>query len=144
MSKVKRFGKLALILDIGLFIYYFVVFVYSIVYGLAIIKKDPLVYNSVCVAVSTIGSMIKSCTLAYTYICKCWEVHHRIHPWSEDDEKSLDEECIDKGTLKELALSILKESFIYPAVICSLYGFINEKSWEFNNALDWFHFIMFL
>ena len=38
----------------------------------------------------------------------------------------------------------MKESFIYPATICGLYGFINEKSWEFESAIDIVHFVMLL
>ena len=108
------------------------------------IKQDPLVYNIVCNSVTFIGLVIGSCTLAYTlYKHYTKEQHKNTQQLENGDHKQVDEE-LDTATLLELALDILKESFIYPAVICSLYGFINERSWQFDNALSGIHFLMFL
>ena len=61
----------------------------------------------------------------------------------ENDKQVLNEK-LETDIIKELILDILKEMFIYPAVICNLYGLINEKSWEFDNSLARFHFLIFL
>ena len=136
----KKSFKTKLILDVGLLIYFLSTFIFSIVRFA--IKQDPLVYNIVCNSVTFIGLVIGSCTLACKLYKCCTKVKHkiiRVRPENYDDNE---DEDID--TLKELALDILKEIFIYPAVICSLYGFINERSWQFDNALRGVHFLMFL
>ena len=136
----KKSFKTKLILDVGLFIYFFGTFIFSIVRFA--VKQDPLVYNIVYNSVTFIGLVIGSCTLAWKlYKCCTNEKHKiiRVQPVNYDDDE--DE---DTDTLKELALDILKECFIYPAVICSLYGFINERSWQFDNALSGIQFLMFL
>ena len=133
-----------LILDVGLFIYFLGTFIYSIVRFA--IKQDPLRYNVVCIVVSFISLVIGSCALAYTLYKHYTTVQHRlirVQPQLENGERASDKD-FDTDTLIKLALDILKESFIYPGVICSLYGFINERSWESNNALAGFHFYMFL
>ena len=54
-------------------------------------------------------------------------------------------EKLEENIIKELILDVSKEIFfIYPTIICHLYGFINEKSWEFDNSLAIAHFIIFL
>ena len=36
----------------------------------------------------------------------------------------------------------LGEILIYPSIICGLYGFVNEKSWQFDSAIAVFDFIL--
>ena len=59
-------------------------------------------------------------------------------------DECMPEEKLDTDTIKELLKDIIKEIFIYPGIICSLYGLINEKSWQFNDALDRLHLFIFL
>lgn len=49
-----------------------------------------------------------------------------------------------KYVFKEFVLESLGEMLIYPSIICSLYGFVNEKGWEFKNAIAVFDFIFLL
>lgn len=37
--------------------------------------------------------------------------------------------------LKEFIINSAGELLIYPSIICGLYGFINEKDWQFNSAV---------
>jgi len=39
---------------------------------------------------------------------------------------------------------LLGEFLIYPILICTLYGFINEKAWQFNSVKSGCYFIFFL
>ena len=142
LKGLKESFEAKLILDVGLFIYFLGTFIYSIVRFA--IKQDPLVYNIVCNSVTFIGLAIGSYTLACKLYIYCTKKHHtmiRVQPQPENCEQ---DEDFDTDTLKELALDVLKESFIYPAVICSLYGFINERSWQFDNALAGFNFFVFV
>ena len=36
----------------------------------------------------------------------------------------------------------LSESLVYPALICNLMGFINERTWEFDEGLDYRTFLL--
>ena len=140
LKVIKKSFKVKLFIDIGLFIYFLGAFINSIVHFA--IKQDPLVYNVVCNVVTFIGLVIGSCTLAYRfckYYCDTKEII-RIEPQLENREQ---DEGFDADTFKELVLDILKETFIYPSVICTMYGFINEKSWQFANGLAGFQFFAF-
>ena len=44
--------------------------------------------------------------------------------------------------LNEFVHEMLGEIIIYPSLICNLYGFINEKGWEFDNASAVFDFLL--
>ena len=43
-----------------------------------------------------------------------------------------------------MIFDLLEEILIYPSIICNLYGFINERGWEFSNAIALINFILLL
>jgi len=49
-----------------------------------------------------------------------------------------------KCVFKEFVLESFGEILVYPSIICSLYGFVNEKGWQFNNAIAVFDFLLLL
>ena len=49
-----------------------------------------------------------------------------------------------KEKLGEFVKDMLEEIIIYPSLICNLYGFVNERGWEFNSAFDGFDFLLTL
>ena len=63
---------------------------------------------------------------------------------SEDDVDTLDYSKKVKRVLKEFVFDSFGELLIYPSIICSLYGFVNERGWEFNNAIAIFDFLLLL
>ena len=48
------------------------------------------------------------------------------------------------NALKNYLLHSVDEILIFPSLICHLYGIINEKSWESDNGIAVFNFIMFI
>ena len=62
----------------------------------------------------------------------------------EKETKDINYAQKTKYVFKEFVLESLGEMLIYPSIICSLYGFINEKGWQFNNAIAVFDFILLL
>ena len=62
----------------------------------------------------------------------------------EDQETNVSYTEKTKYVFKEFVLQSLGEILIYPSVICSLYGFVNEKGWQFNNAVAVFDFLFLL
>jgi len=62
----------------------------------------------------------------------------------EDDIEALDISQKVKRVLKEFVLDSLGELLIYPSIICGLYGFVNEKGWEFDGPIAIFDFLLLL
>ena len=60
------------------------------------------------------------------------------------DKNLTEEKTTPKEMLKEFAQDMLEEVIIYPSLICNLYGFINERGWEFDDAFDVFDFLLTL
>ena len=65
---------------------------------------------------------------------------------SVDKKKNKEEEVKQKTTSRKILLNFVKdmaeEIIIYPSLICNLYSFINERGWEFNDALAVFDFLL--
>ena len=64
---------------------------------------------------------------------------------------AIDDDCVKdlvntKKEPKEAVMEFIRDSvgelFIYPSIVCGLFGFINERGWEFNSALAVFDFIL--
>ena len=47
-----------------------------------------------------------------------------------------------KKIFKEFVVDSLGEILIYPSIICSLYGFVNEKRWQFDSVFAVFDFFL--
>ena len=47
-----------------------------------------------------------------------------------------------KNVLVDYVLSSIGEFLIYPTLICVMYGFINERSWQFDNGISGCNFIL--
>lgn len=66
----------------------------------------------------------------------------------DDDSVQPQEEITYKKKVKRVfidyVLHSLGEMLIYPTFICILYGFINEKAWQFSNGISAFYFLLFL
>ena len=49
-----------------------------------------------------------------------------------------------KNVLKEYLLHSVGELLIFPCLIYSLYGYVNEMSWQFNDTIGRFSFVLFV
>ena len=49
-----------------------------------------------------------------------------------------------KSAVKEYLVHSIVELLLLPSLVCSLYAFINEKSWRFQNTISGFSFVLFL
>ena len=63
---------------------------------------------------------------------------------AEDKEETLDYSQKAKLVFKEFVFDSLGEFLIYPSIICGLYGFVNEKGWQFEGAIAVFDFLLLL
>ena len=154
------------IYDVVSFFFYLAICIYLVVkIGM---KQKPLAYHIVCNVVSLIGSVIKLCALAHTLYTYCKQKTCEVAPMQEESNSTVvqpvmklqdienqiikekpsqaepENTKLETNIIKELILDMLKEILTYPTVICTLYGLINEKSWEFDNHHAITHFIIFL
>ena len=152
-----------IIFDIGLFIFHLVNFIRSVLHFS--LKPEPLVYNIVSNSLTFISTALMLCVLVHSLYTRYKRRACQVVPQGSDTESTTmtmediedspqilhqevvtDEnlEELEIGAIKKLASKLGKELLIYPTIICSLYGFINEKSWQFSNTLGGYNSLSFL
>ena len=155
--------SLKILYKFGLLVFFFVNFIYPII--VFAVEQEHAGYNVVCGLISLIGFIFELYELIpdlYQYI-KEWIKKRREDEQAiveADDAKKEDkaEKASEtnqeenevsnaqkvKHVFKEFVLKSLGEILIYPSIICSLYGFVNEKGWQFNSAIAVFDFLLLL
>ena len=150
-----------LIYKLGLLIFYFVNFVYQTT--AFAVQGDHLAYYITYIVISLIGLTHGLFEVIYDLYVKIkqWRERRRqlreIAPedrpsrqaWTatvivpvEDLNLSYNEKALD--VLKDYILHSLGEFLLLPCVICSLIGFVTEKSWKFESTIAGFNFAMFI
>ena len=148
---------------------FFINFLYPII--VFSIEREHPTFNIVCSSISLVGLFYEiSDFLIFSYI-KPWCEHRRSRRIDsepvdgpptprnafQDPEdvkvSEIDDDCVKdlvntnkepKEAVIEFIRNSLGELFIYPSIICGLFGFINERGWEFDSALAVFDFILLL
>ena len=116
--------------------------VYSLVE--AVVKEGPLGYSIACLIIFSIGSIVAVCKLGHSICTHSKIVQCRVNqvvPQSDTDARNQRPSLVKKLVLK---FRLGHEVFIYAIIICGLYRLINEKSWQFQDALAGISFIMFV
>ena len=122
-------------------------FLFQFLYPLVLFLLDieHLPFNVTCLVVSFLG-MVKD----------MFEVGRELHKLYRDyreskkreEEYGLEEakhqvretddlEALFRDHVKEVCLDLLEEVFIYPAIICDVFGFVNGRVYEFNRTTDY-------
>ena len=167
LSNIPRSKAVKILYKIGLYIFFFINFLYPII--VFSIEREHPTYNIVCSSISLVGLLYEIFnTLFFSYIKPWYEQRksRRINPESipgpstpknafEDPEdikvSAIDDDCVKdlvntNKEPKEAVIEFIRDSvgelFIYPSIICGLFGFINERGWEFDSALAVFDFIL--
>ena len=144
-----------MIYKLGLFIYYFTNFIYSIV-ALAV-QKDHLTYHIVYICICFIGFLfesivdVKNCLTQSSGVggdtaqSRSNQVGHTDQPregWTTNEQVQ-DYHRKAKDVFLDY-VSSLGEFLIYPLLMCNLFGFINERGWQFDNGISGCNFLFFL
>ena len=150
-----------MIYKMTLLIYYFANFIYSI--AAVAIQREHLAYHLVYMLTSLIG-LISELVVIIINRKKCLsqssghdtgedmtqyrtnQVTHTSQPevaWTPHTRVQ-DYYHKAKSVLDEYVFYSLGEFLIYPTLICTLYGFINERAWRFDNGISGFNFLFFL
>ena len=149
----------------GLLFFFLVTFLYPTI--IFIMEKEHASYNIVCGIFSFIGLGIEIYEITpdiYHYIKQFKErrralnagnSENRINVIAEEtnateeqtNATSTEEVNYIKKTMKmfkEFVIDSLGEILIYPSIICGLYGFVNERGWEFSNGFVIVDFVLLL
>ena len=162
--------KLKVLYNCGLCIFYLINFLYPIV--LFAIKGKHAGYNITCGIISFVALMYEACTIVVPHVyhkIQHWNEDRKkasqVKPVSingdlklvciEDSENlsAQDRKHIKQDDptnhakkvadiLKEFLVNSIGELLIYPSIICGLYGFINDKGWQFDSTLTVIDFVL--
>jgi len=75
------------------------------------------------------------------------DLHNKGEPTNQqpvDSSENVNYSQKVKLVFKEFVVDSLGEFLIYPSIICGLYGFVNEKGWEFDSPIAVFDFLLLL
>ena len=128
-----------------LFIYYLTHSVYSI--GAISIRCNNYAYYLVYFFIAVTGLFFEVVVIVAGILESKHQSSH-IRGESLPPEISATEQCNyyckAKGIFIDCVLLSLGELLIYPIIICNLYGFIEERTWQFNDAVSGLNFIFFV
>ena len=124
---------MSLIYKLLLFLFYLVNFVFSIVFA---VHQDHQSYHIIYIFISLVGLIYELFVIIVDKRC-CLR---KCRSGENDDTHELYN--IENNTVKhtmvrnDYIISSLGEILIYPILICTLYGFINERAWRFDQAIS--------
>ena len=140
-KKLPRSIGVRLTYRLGLLAFFLFQFLYPIV--LFFIEREYVAFNLICMFISLLGLITQLFGLRKLCIdiIKCFHCCGAC----KRDEGNAENCCNHKITctsgpcgsiFNEFITSFFGEFLIYPSMICNLIGFINGRSWELNNTLD--------
>ena len=156
-SRIPRQVKLRVCWKISLLIFYIFQFLYPLITFLVDIQYVP--FNVVCIVIGAIGfglqliefdQLIADVKTIWS-ICKSRDSEERSSS-DESGSSSSDETCKCKqdcckccpSTIRELASIMLNEILLYATLICTIMGFVNEKTWELRNFWSYIDCLLLL
>ena len=132
------------IYKLGLCTYFFVNLIYSIVATL--VQRDQVPYHLVYMFISLIGFVIELVVIIVTTRKYCTgdgdDVSHNHGEFQGADEQVQAYYRHTRSVLVDYVISSIGEFLIYPTLICVLHGFINERSWKYDNGISGCNFIL--
>ena len=135
-----------MIYKLGLFLYFLVSFAYSIV--ATVIQGDHFAYHIAYMLITSVGLAFELGVLIVT-VKKCLtrssddgdRTTQHLLPQRADEQVQNYYRKLQR-VLEDYLTYSLGEFLIYPTLICVMYGFINERSWQFDNGISVCNFIL--
>ena len=134
--------------NVMLLIYYLTNFIYSMI--AVSIQDEHFVYYLIYLFITLTG-LIFEATVIMVDIRERQHRNSRIQTadqqseaWTTDVGVRRDYSHKAKRVFVDYVLLSLGELLVYPILICNLYGFINERSWQFDNGISGCNFLFFL
>ena len=125
---------------LGLCVYFLINLIYSIV--TTSVQRDQFPYHFVYMSISLIGFAVELLVIIFT-IRKCLT-------GNDDDENDNYHEADEQAqpyychVLVDYVILSIGEFLIYPTLICVMYGFINERAWQFDNGISGCNFLLLI
>ena len=120
----------------------FVYFLIQLIYPFIIIgvEQENYTYNFICAGISLLGQLSQ-----FFDMPDLVNLIHRLVKCIKTRCCSCDQhrKCKTFKNGCSWLIENVSESLVYPALICNLMGFINERTWEFNSGLDYFDMGLF-
>ena len=146
LSDIPRHVKLRVSWKLSLLIFYTFLLLYPLITFL--VERQYVLYNLVCIALGAIGFGLQIFEFDQLYVdlkgiccgsgysennktCKCKEVLCSLC------------NCFP-GEVNEIISTFVNEILLYAAVVCTIMGVINEKTWELKSALNYFDCLLLL
>ena len=136
---------------VGLFTFYLAHFISQIVIFTR--EDEHPAYNIICIIISTTSLLHGFCKGIIHSLCMCHSIENQ-NKLLKDEETHNDERGVKqkvvygpysgKHLYKILLADKIWELLIYPSIICSLYGFVNGKGWEFDGTVATIHFVLLI
>ena len=123
------------IYKLGLCVYFFANLIYSIV--AAAVQSDHLVHHTTYVWISFIGFVIEVVVISIKWYYERYDNNSATQRQSQQEKDHAKEISV----LIDYVISSIGELLIYPTLICVMYGFINEGSWQFDNGIHVCNFL---
>ena len=126
----------------GLPFYFLITFLYSLI--VLVVKGEHTGFYVVYIIFSCIGLLFElfyTSVDLYQYAAK--KTHSATLKYHEEIDEELEQE--KQKSIQKSNISIdLGIMMIYPCVVRSVYGFVNEKSWMFSSTLGGFNFVILM
>ena len=136
---------------LGLLSFYLVNFVCQIVAVIVIMKGKHISYYLTHIVISLAGLIYKSCIILSPCFkcCSCKdqddnEERQPIALQAPDSRTRGTNENEGCTVFLDYVVNSFAELLIFPSLICSLFGFINEKSWELDRDIQIINFSLLL
>ena len=143
MSEQKKlpFGFTKVIIyNLILLVYYFTNFIYSIV--AVSVQGDHIVHYIFYLLISLTGLLFEAVVIT---VDVREALHHNTSVQTEHQNAGQQNYCRKaQSVFIDYVLLSLGEFLIYPTLICTLYGVINERAWRFDNGISGCNFLFFL
>ena len=129
------------IYKLGLCIYFFINVIYSIV--ATSVQRDQPPYHLMYVFISLFGFVFEFSVIIIVTTGKCFHDRHGDNRETQRaDQQVQDYYRMGISVLVDYVVSSIGQFLIYPTLICVMYGFINERSWQFDNGISRCNFIL--
>ena len=134
-----------LIKQVILFIYFLIQLIYPII-AIAL-DRENYGYNITCSAISLLALLSQFFDIP-DLLRNAKKLYHCCRNCSYESEVELCD-CCEGDKFKKCVkhggtiTGFISEVLVFPSVICSLIGFINERTWELDNGLDYFDLGLF-
>ena len=125
-----RSDKKNLIFRVVLMVYFIINFVVSFV---PFVTQDHNPYSVSYMTFSFIG---------FLFVCAAMYLDHTAIQRTNEEMQDYNSKQVIISVIANYLISSMGMLLIYPILICVMYGFINERAWQFNNEKTGYSFLM--